>query len=118
MQSVEADQVQLEHNAPQAAGAQQEPLHYASVTTSSDHDRRFQKVLISPVLWSVGQTVYSYVGYVALRIRSLRSHVKDLSGMSSCSTRLEATNHCLAVVCIFTEISQLTFCVCIMLYCC
>ena len=44
MQGVEPDQVQLEHNAPQAAAAHQEPLHYGPVSTGSDHDRRFQKV--------------------------------------------------------------------------
>ena len=50
MQSIEPDQVQLEHNASQEpAPHTQEPLQYAPVA-SSDHDRRFQKVrLVRPV---------------------------------------------------------------------
>ena len=88
MQSVEADQVQLEHNAPQATGTQQEPLHYAPVNTISDHDRRFQKVLLSLHLWSVGlmfqcQLVARYQVYlVVLTLATIAMHglLRDLLG--------------------------------------
>ena len=43
MQSIEPDQVQLEHSAPHEPAPHAEPLQYAPVA-SSDHDRRFQKV--------------------------------------------------------------------------
>lgn len=100
MQSVEADQVQLEHNAPQATETQQEPLHYAPVNTMSDHDRRFQKVFFSLHLWSVGlmfqcQLVARYPAYlVVFTLATIATHVllRDLPGswclLLSCALHL------------------------------